>query len=58
MEKKLLKYLHFIVGGIIFLLAFFIGIFGIDLSLTESLLLAGFLGVVATAITWWQEHGW
>ena len=56
--NKLEKNLHFIVGAIIFLIVFFISIFGIDLSLGEALLLAAFLGVVSIVGTWWKEHGW
>ena len=56
--NKLEKNIHFIVGAIIFLIVFFISIFGIDLSLGEALLLAAFLGVVSIVGTWWKEHGW
>ena len=55
---RLEKNLHFIVAAIIFLIVFFVGILGIDLSLGEALLLAAFLGVVALVGTWWKEHGW
>jgi hypothetical protein len=56
LDERIEKNLHFIVGIVIFLLIFFIGIFGIDLTLGEALLLAAFLGVCATVGTWWKEH--
>jgi hypothetical protein len=57
MENKFMKFLPLIVGGVIFLIAFFVGIFWIDFSFLEALGLAAFLGVIAAGITWWQEHG-
>jgi hypothetical protein len=55
-DKKIEKYLHFIVGGVIFMLVFCIGIFGIDLALGEALLLAAFLGACAMVVAWWKEN--
>ena len=47
---------HFVIAGIIiFLLIFFIGLFGIDLALGESLLLAAVITIVGVGALWWQD---
>jgi hypothetical protein len=55
MLKKILTN-HFVIAGIIiFLLMFFIGIFGISLSWSESLLIAAVITVVGIGTMWWQD---
>jgi hypothetical protein len=55
MLKKLLTN-HFVIAGIIiFLLMFFIGIFGISLSWSESLLVAAVITVIGVGAMWWQD---
>jgi hypothetical protein len=55
-HEKISRFLPLIVGAIIFLLVFFIGIFGIDLEVGEALMLSAFLGVCAAAVSWWREQ--
>jgi hypothetical protein len=55
MLKKIFTH-HFVIAGIIiFLLMFFIGIFGISLAWSEALLLAVVITVVGVGTLWWQD---
>ena len=58
MLKKLLKH-PYIIGGIIcFLILFFVGVFGIEASVGESLLGSAVLTIVGVGGYWWKEKVW
>ena len=48
---------YIIAGILIFLLLFSIGIFALDLTLGESLLLGGVISVIGAGGIWWKEVG-
>jgi Kef-type K+ transport system membrane component KefB len=55
MLKKILTNHFVIVGIVVFLLLFFVGIFGISLSWGEALLLAAVITAVSIGTMWWQD---
>lgn len=58
MLKKILTNIYVSGGIIVFVILFFIGIFGIGFTWGESLFAAAALSVIGTAIIWWQREVW
>jgi hypothetical protein len=55
MLKKILTNRYFIAGIIVFLILFFIGIFGLDVPWLEALLGSAVLAAVAIGAAMWQD---
>lgn len=58
MFKKLLKNPYIISGVIVFLLLFFLGVFSIGFSLSDSLLVSAVISIVVVGGYWWKEKVW
>jgi Kef-type K+ transport system membrane component KefB len=58
MLKKILTNAYVIGGIVVFVLLFFIGIFGIGFTWGEALFGAAALSVIGTATVWWRREVW
>lgn len=58
MLKKIFTNKYIIAGLIVFLLLFFIGVFGLGFSWGESLFASAVLAVVGIGVIGWKEEMW